>query len=147
MTTVVRTPLAAPAPLVIVPIDEARALIGAADRDLGELRRLVAQTRAEADALETAAGLGAEVDVETYEWVAIRLHRFVESIRVEANAEIGTLLSTADRGSKRQAVRMSWQHLARARSADADGRTPVVAWVPADAPPEPVPVLVPPAAG
>jgi hypothetical protein len=122
--------LSAPAALVIVPAEEVEERLAAAQRELADLECEVVQARAEADALEAA--VAGTFDPDTYTWVSVRLRRFLDDLRAEANAEISTLISTADRSPRdRQPIRLTWAPLVACRDR-AEPSAPVVqmTWVP-----------------
>ncbi len=81
--------------LDVVPAVAVAASIDEAERRLGALTGELAATLAEAEALEALAGT--DFDRASFEFIAVRLHRFVDDLRVEARAMSAAVMSTAGR--------------------------------------------------
>jgi len=98
-----------PPPVVeVVAAEVVAARIAATDRELAALDAELVALRADADALEAE---GEPFDPETHAFVAIRLQRFLEDLRTEANAEIDALRSVAEARVRRHRPEVSFSHL------------------------------------
>jgi len=92
-----------PAPLDLLPAADVEPRIRLAHAELADLERELEHALAEAEALEAAAGRSS--DVTTYQFVATRLRAFLDSLRLDANADFSTLLRVAETQVDRHAPR------------------------------------------
>jgi len=91
--------LSAPEPIELVSPDDASALIAATQRELEELARRATDARQTADAVE--ARLRTEgADERSSMWAIVRLQRFIDDLRDEAERDAQTIVESARRGAR-----------------------------------------------
>jgi hypothetical protein len=137
-----------PSPVELIAADEVRRVIADVDLRLATLERKAAESRATADELERRAeaeGVGAEAST----WAIVRLQRFLDGLRAEAEQDAATIVAAARKGAdaRIEEARADAAHVRHAASANYDPG-PVAPRVTAierfDAPPVlPTPVAVP----
>jgi hypothetical protein len=103
-----------PEPVELVSAAEAASLIAEVDRELAALERRAAEARETADAVQARAEReGADEGVST--WAIVRLQRFIDGLRVEAERDAETVVEAARRGAREQSdARLAddarWRH-------------------------------------
>src|SRR5262249_51607817 len=112
-TSVADLGLTPPEPLELVSADEATAIIDETRADLDSLEARAAESRRVADAVEArAAEEGADERAST--WAIVRLQRFIDGLRAEAEHDAETVVEAARRGAREQAeVRDAEERLLR----------------------------------
>jgi hypothetical protein len=96
---VTTTQLTTPEPVELLAADEVSALVAQTQRDLASLEQRVADARAAADALEERARAeGADERAST--WAIVRLQRFIDGLREEAERDAETVVEAARRRTR-----------------------------------------------
>src|SRR5262245_189366 len=96
-------------PLIdVVPVADAEALLCDAQRPWSALHREVAESVARAEELERAND-GTWFDPESSAYVLVRLRRFLDGLRGEANDEIASLIAAAEHKDRRRQIALSWE--------------------------------------
>jgi hypothetical protein len=86
--------LTPPEPLELVPADEVHAMIASTDRELAMLEREAAAACGAADEAEARAR-EAGVDGRASAWAMVRMQRFLDGLRGEADREVNEVLDVA----------------------------------------------------
>jgi hypothetical protein len=86
--------LTPPEPLDLVPAEQVRAMIASTDRELATLEREAETARGAADAAEARAR-EAGVDGRASTWAMVRMQRFIDGLRSEADRDVNEMLDVA----------------------------------------------------
>jgi hypothetical protein len=110
-----------PSPVELIAADEVRRVIADVDLRLATLERKAAESRATADELERRAeaeGVGAEAST----WAIVRLQRFLDGLRAEAEQDAATIVAAARKGAdaRIEEARADAAHVRHAASANYD---------------------------
>ena len=95
--------------VTMIPVADAEALLEAARRELEALEREADAVKAQAEAVERA--LGVSSDDEMITWMSVRLHRFLDEVRREAEADAVTLIEAVQSQHFRNGRTLAWDHL------------------------------------
>ena len=95
--------------VTMIPVADAEALLEAARQELEALEREADAVKAQAEAVERA--LGVSSDDEMITWMSVRLHRFLDEVRREAEADAVTLIEAVQSQHFRNGRTLAWDHL------------------------------------